>query len=91
MEEAGGTVLITADHGNAERMVAAGGGPFTAHTNNPVPYIVVGPGNAAYSCRDDGALCDIAPTLLYLLGLEKPPEMSGFSLVEKNDRSDADS
>ncbi len=83
IEEENGVLLVTADHGNAERMIDDNGGPFTAHTNNPVPYIVMGPGGQKYSCRNDGALCDIAPTLLYLLDLEKPGEMTGFSLIEK--------
>ncbi len=83
MEEKGGVLFITADHGNAERLLDVDGGPYTAHTNNPVPYIVMGPGAQSYTCRNDGALCDVAPTLLYLLSMEKPVEMTGFSLVER--------
>lgn len=74
-----GVALITADHGNAEQMVATDGTPFTAHTTNPVPFCVVG-----YPCklRDGGKLADIAPTMLKILGLPQPPEMTGKSIVE---------
>ena len=74
-----GVALITADHGNAEQMVASDGTPFTAHTTNPVPFCVVG-----YPCklRDGGKLADIAPTMLKILGLPQPPEMTGKSIVE---------
>ena len=77
--KAGGVALITADHGNAEQMVAADGSPFTAHTTNPVPFCVVG-----YPCRvrRGGRLADIAPTMLKILGLPQPPEMTGTSIVE---------
>ena len=75
----GGVALITADHGNAERMVAEDGSPFTAHTTNPVPFCVVG-----YPCRlrEGGRLADIAPTMLGILGLPQPPEMTGKSIVQ---------
>jgi 2,3-bisphosphoglycerate-independent phosphoglycerate mutase len=75
----GGTALITADHGNAEQMVDADGSPFTAHTTNPVPFCVVG-----YPCklREGGRLADIAPTMLKILGLPQPPEMTGKSIIE---------
>ena len=73
----GGVALVTADHGNAERMLADDGSPFTAHTTNPVPLILVGSSARLKS----GRLCDIAPTLLDLLGLSKPPEMTGESLI----------
>ena len=74
-----GVALITADHGNAEKMVAADGTPFTAHTTNPVPFCVVG-----YPCRlrEGGRLADIAPTMLKILGLPQPPEMTGKSIIE---------
>ena len=77
--EMGGTALITADHGNSERMIAEDGTPFTAHTTNPVPFCVVG-----YPCklRSGGKLADIAPTMLKVLGLPKPPEMTGKSIIE---------
>ncbi len=79
--KAGGVTLITADHGNADRMLDADGvTPFTAHTTNPVPFIVVG---ADVRLRD-GRLCDIAPTMLDLMGLEKPEEMDGSSLIVKD-------
>ena len=75
--EMGGMTLITADHGNAEQMVAPDGSPFTAHTTNPVPFCVVG---ASVRLRD-GRLADIAPTMLDLMGLEKPEEMDGSTLI----------
>ena len=75
----GGTALITADHGNAEQMVAADGTPFTAHTTNLVPFCVVG-----HPCklREGGKLADIAPTMLKILGLPQPTEMTGKSIIE---------
>lgn len=76
----GGVALITADHGNADRMVDTDGSPFTAHTTNPVPFCVVG-----HDChlREGGRLCDIAPTMLEILGMEQPAEMDGKSLIAK--------
>ena len=77
----GGVTLITADHGNADKMYAEDGTPFTAHTTNPVPLIVVG-----YDCKlkqNGGRLCDLAPTMLDIMGLVKPAEMTGVSLIEK--------
>jgi len=84
----GGTLLITADHGNAELMKGPDGNPWTAHTTNPVPVILVegekrklpGHGNDV-RLRDHGGLADIAPTLLELLGLPKPALMTGESLI----------
>ena len=75
----GGAVLITADHGNADKMYEPDGSPFTAHTTNPVPFIVVG-----YPCelRDSGRLCDIAPTMLKIMGLPQPKEMTGESIIK---------
>ena len=73
----GGVSLITADHGNAERMSDANGEPFTAHTTNLVPVYIVG---ASVQLRD-GRLADIAPTMLDLMGLEKPSEMDGKTLI----------
>ena len=80
IEKAGGAALITADHGNADRMYDTDGSPFTAHTTNPVPLAVIG-----YPCklREGGILADIAPTMLEMLGLEQPEEMTGKSLIEK--------
>ena len=74
-----GVALITADHGNADKMVDADGEPFTAHTTNPVPFCVIG-----YDCelREGGRLADIAPTMLQILGLEQPEEMDGVSLIK---------
>ena len=74
--QAGGRAIITADHGNAECM-EKDGVPFTQHTTNPVPVLLVGGGNALRN----GALCDLAPTMLALLGLPQPPEMTGRSLL----------
>jgi 2,3-bisphosphoglycerate-independent phosphoglycerate mutase len=77
---AGATLMITADHGNCEMMIdPETGGPHTAHTTNPVPFIVVDPeGNRPL--RGGGALCDVGPTLLSMLGLEQPREMTGVDL-----------
>ncbi|KAH9973369.1 cofactor-independent phosphoglycerate mutase [Lactifluus volemus] len=92
-QEAGYTLIITADHGNAEQMVNLDtGSPHTAHTTNKVPLIIAGPKNVdgALVFMDDkdrkedeeeGALCDVAPTILAVLGLEQPKEMSGRSLL----------
>lgn len=76
----GGAALITADHGNAEKMCEPDGSPFTAHTTNPVPLILAG-----YDCklREGGRLADLAPTMLEILGLPKPDEMDGESLIQK--------
>ncbi len=73
----GGISLITADHGNAEQMTDESGAPFTAHTTNPVPFYLVG----ANVALRDGRLADIAPTMLDLMGLEKPAEMDGETLI----------
>ncbi|MTV50190.1 2,3-bisphosphoglycerate-independent phosphoglycerate mutase [Heliobacillus mobilis] len=77
-----GTVVITADHGNAEKMVDEQGGPFTAHTTSPVPFILIDDQRKSATLRHDGSLQDIAPTLLALLGLPKPVEMTGTSLIQ---------
>jgi 2,3-bisphosphoglycerate-independent phosphoglycerate mutase len=76
----GGTVIITADHGNADEVVTLEGNPMTAHTTNPVPVIVTKEG---VTLRTDGKLGDLAPTVLDLLGVEKPVEMTGTSLIKK--------
>ncbi len=75
----GGVMLITADHGNADKMFEPDGSPFTAHTTNPVPFIVMG-----YPCelKEGGKLCDIAPTMLKIMGLEQPAQMSGEALIK---------
>jgi 2,3-bisphosphoglycerate-independent phosphoglycerate mutase len=81
VEAAGGTLVITADHGNAETMRdPETGEPHTAHTLNPVPFIVVNP-PAAIRRLEDGRLADVAPTLLGLLGLDQPAAMTGHSLL----------
>lgn len=79
VREMGGTALITADHGNAEQMEEPDGSPFTAHSTNPVPFCVVG-----YPCklRSGGRLADIAPTMLKILGLPQPEDMTGKSIIE---------
>ena len=81
LKRVGGSLLITADHGNAEMMVdPVTGGPHTAHTTNPVPFILVSEDADRYSVRPDGSLRDISPTLLGVLGLDKPKQMSGSDL-----------
>ena len=81
LEKAGGAMIVTADHGNCELMVdPVTGGPHTSHTVNPVPVILVG-GPAGAVLRDGGRLADLAPTLLALMGLPQPPEMTGRSLL----------
>jgi 2,3-bisphosphoglycerate-independent phosphoglycerate mutase len=78
-QEVGARVLITADHGNLEIMSdPSTGQPHTAHTTDPVPLIVVG---EKVNLRKDGLLADVAPTVLDLLGIEKPAEMTGSSLI----------
>jgi 2,3-bisphosphoglycerate-independent phosphoglycerate mutase len=78
---AGGACLVTADHGNAESMVDGDGNPMTAHTTNPVPLVYIAGDIEGKRLRDGGALCDIAPTLLAMMGVEKPREMTGESLL----------
>ena len=79
-ERAGARLLVTADHGNCETMVdPATGGPHTAHTTNPVPFIVVDP-DGDRPLRAGGSLCDVAPTVLRMLGLEQPSDMTGVDL-----------
>ncbi|MGB9791874.1 MAG: 2,3-bisphosphoglycerate-independent phosphoglycerate mutase [Thermacetogeniaceae bacterium] len=78
----GGVALVTADHGNAEQMLEEDGEePHTAHTTNPVPFILVGEEYRKRALRSDGALEDIAPTMLEILRIPKPPEMTGSSLL----------
>ena len=78
VKERNGSWLITADHGNAEQMVdPVTGGPHTAHTTNPVPFIYISEEASRYRLRPDGSLRDISPTLLSLLNLGLPKEMTG--------------
>ena len=80
----GGRAILTADHGNCERMLADDGiTPFTAHTTNPVPVILVDNGRKDAKLRSGGRLSDLAPTMLDLMGMEIPREMTGKSLIEK--------
>lgn len=78
-----GVILITADHGNADKMYEADGSPFTAHTTNPVPLIVAGYGTDFKLKEKGGRLCDLSPTMLDIMGIEKPKEMTGESLIER--------
>ncbi len=81
VERSGGQCLITADHGNVECMIDAdGGGPLTSHTTLPVPLVYAGP--RSLQLRDDGTLADIAPTMLALMELPQPSEMTGHSLIQ---------
>lgn len=82
LEAVGGAMIVTADHGNCETMVdPVTGGPHTAHTLNPVPVVLVnGPEGVALR---KGRLADLAPTLLELMGLEMPAEMTGESLITR--------
>ena len=81
VEKVGGILLITADHGNAEQMIDyVTGDPHTAHTTNVVPLVLIGKENVRLK---PGRLCDLAPTMLDIMGLEKPEEMTGESLIEK--------
>ncbi|AEF93032.1 2,3-bisphosphoglycerate-independent phosphoglycerate mutase [Desulfotomaculum nigrificans CO-1-SRB] len=82
MLEKSGTVIITADHGNAEKMRDDHGGPYTAHTTDPVPFVLVSDRYKGAKLREGGSLPDIAPTMLDILGLPKPPEMTGESLLK---------
>lgn len=77
----GGVVLVTADHGNAETMADENGHPHTAHTLNPVRFILVDEKRKQVKLRDEGVLGDIAPTVLEIMGLEKPVLMTGKSLI----------
>jgi len=89
VNQAGGTLLITADHGNAEYMQDADGNPWTAHTTNPVPFIliegearkIIGHGTNV-PLRENGCLADVAPTILEILQIPQPEEMTGVSLIE---------
>jgi 2,3-bisphosphoglycerate-independent phosphoglycerate mutase len=79
----GGALLITADHGNADHMLEPDGSPNTAHSLNPVPVIVTVGGEPALKLREGGALADVAPTILELLGFQQPAAMTGVSLISR--------
>ena len=82
--EKGGTVLLTADHGNAEKMKNDSNQPFTAHTLNPVPLVLISRDRKQAHLRE-GVLGDIAPTMLEIMGIEQPPEMTGQSLIVREE------
>ena len=80
---AGGQMFLCADHGNCEQLIDyETGEPFTAHTTNPVPFILINY-DPEYTLMEGGRLCDIAPTLLAMMGLVQPEEMTGHSLLQK--------
>lgn len=84
LKAAGGQMFLCADHGNSEQLIDyETGEPWTAHTTNPVPFILIN-ADPSYTLMEDGRLCDIAPTLLELMGIPQPPEMTGHSLLVKN-------
>ena len=80
--EKNGQMFICADHGNAEKLLDTDGSPFTAHTTNPVPFVLVNY-DEAYTLREGGCLADIVPTLIEMMGMEQPKEMTGKSLLIK--------
>lgn len=79
VKEMDGVLFVTADHGNADKMLDENGEPFTAHTTNSVPFIIV---NYPCDVREGGKLCDIAPTMLKVMGLPQPAEMNGESIIK---------
>ena len=80
VKEVDGVMFICADHGNAEKLIDENGEPFTAHTTNPVPFILVNY-DEKYTLKENGKLCDIVPTLIDIMGLEKPADITGESLL----------
>ena len=82
--EVGGVMLLTADHGNADVMMFEDGSPCTAHTTNLVPFSIIGDSYKESALKEDMALCDIAPTMLEILGIEQPVEMTGKTILEHN-------
>src|SRR5690606_4039634 len=78
VHESGGACIVTADHGNADNMLEPDGSPNTAHTTNPVPFIVTVPG---VELAEGGILADVSPTVLAMLGIEQPQAMTGRSLI----------
>jgi len=84
VRQRGGAMLISADHGNAEQMIdPATGGPHTAHTTNPVPLIAISEDAKQFTLKPDGALQDLSPTMLGMLGFPQPKEMTGRDLRAK--------
>jgi 2,3-bisphosphoglycerate-independent phosphoglycerate mutase len=82
VKEVNGVMFLCADHGNAEQLVDyVTGEPFTAHTTNPVPFVLIN-ADPKWKLAEGGRLCDIAPTLIQLMGLQQPKEMTGRSLLE---------
>ena len=79
----GGEAIITADHGNAEKMYDKDGGPFTAHTTNVVPFVLISDRFIDAKLKQDGILADLAPTMIDMMGMEKPDEMTGSSMIVK--------
>ena len=77
----GGTLFVTADHGNADKMEEPDGSPFTAHTTNKVPFICVNCGDNV-ELREGGKLSDIVPTMLKVMNLPQPEEMTGTSIIK---------
>ena len=75
--------IVTADHGNADVMIAEDGSPMTAHSLNPVPFILVDDRYVGRKLMDGGVLADITPTLLDVMGIAQPAEMTGHSLIKK--------
>jgi 2,3-bisphosphoglycerate-independent phosphoglycerate mutase len=83
IREVNGTMFVLADHGNCEEMVnPATGAPFTAHTTNPVPFILVNY-DQGWKLRENGVLADVIPTLIQVMGEKQPDEMTGKSLLVK--------
>lgn len=81
--KSGGVAIITADHGNADCMIDGSGNPFTAHTTSPVPFILADDTRKNVKLKSGGKLADIAPTLLYMMGINIPKEMTGKILIEE--------
>lgn len=81
IQSVGGNAIVTSDHGNADKMHEDDGSPFTAHTTNPVPFIVIKDGN--FGLLEGGILADVAPTMLDIMGIVKPSEMTGHSLLKR--------
>jgi 2,3-bisphosphoglycerate-independent phosphoglycerate mutase len=80
IKEVGGVLIVTADHGNAEQLLDEDGRPFSAHTTSPVPFVITEKG---LKLREGGNLGDVAPTMLELLGIKQPEEMTGRSIIIK--------